>query len=94
MLKTFGYTKANGDKSVRTAYILNKASDLSLCVDLTEFDEDERQFYNGVIDDIRLRFSNELKKAGLSGNLRTFKEKNMEFEVDINTKVKAARAVA
>ena len=73
MLKTFKYTKENGDTSTRTVYQMNIVDgDKLLCVDLTEFDELERQYYMDVLDYVHKGYIQAIKDEGLSSCFRTF----------------------
>lgn len=92
-VKTFGYTKANGHSSVRTAYILHGASDLALCIDLSEFNDKEQTYYEAKIDSIRNTFFESLKEAGLGSNIRTFKEEKMNYIEELENTSNLARKV-
>ena len=73
MLKTFKYTKANGDMSIRQVYQLNIVDgDKLLCADLTEFDADETQDYETILDSIHAEYIQAIKDAGLGSTFRTF----------------------
>lgn len=89
-VQQFNYTDSKGKKSFRTAYVLHGASDLALTVDLSEFNEEEQKYYEGVIDSLREKFYEQLKEHGLGGNIRTFKEKNMVLYEDMLKKTKLA----
>lgn len=89
-VKHFGYTKANGKKSERIAYILHGASDLALAIDLSEFDPIEQSYYEAKIDALRSEFYDGIKDIGLGGNIRSFKEDNMVFYEEIENNVKMA----
>ena len=73
MLKTFKYTKANGDMSIRQVYTLNlSGDDKLLCVDLTEFDIEETEQYVGLLDEIHKNYLDAIKEVGLGSTFRTF----------------------
>ena len=72
MLKTFKYTKANGDVSIRQVYQLSLVDDKLLCADLTEFDAEETQDYEAILDSIHNEYIQAIKDAGLGSTFRTF----------------------
>lgn len=73
MLKTFKYTKANGDESLRLVYPMNiVGDDKLLCVDLTEFDNEETQEYEDILDHIHNEYIEAIKQVGLGSTFRTF----------------------
>jgi len=73
MLKQFKYTKESGDTSNRVVYPLNlSGEDKLLCVDLTEFDSDEREQYADLLDEIHKNYIEAIKEVGLQSTFRTF----------------------
>lgn len=73
MLKTFNYTKANGDTSKRTVYELKIVDgDKLLCVDLSEFDSDEQNEYEIIMNNIHDQYIQAIKDEGLGSTFRTF----------------------
>jgi len=73
MLKTFKYTKPSGDTSIRQVYPLNVVgNDKLLCVDLTQFDTDDKQDYENLLNQIHNDYIQAIKDAGLGSTFRTF----------------------
>lgn len=73
MIKNITYTKESGDTSRRSVYPLNIVyGDKLLCVDLTEFDSDEVQEYEAILDQIHKDYIQAIKDAGLGSTFRTF----------------------
>lgn len=73
MLKTFNYTKADGNKSTRTVYQMNIVDgDKLLCVDLSEFSQDEQGDYNIILEKIHNDYIQAIKDVGLGSTFRTF----------------------
>jgi len=73
MLKSFKYTKASGDMSIRQVYPLNlSGDDKLLCVDLTEFDAQETEEYEAILDSIHNEYIQAIKDVGLGSTFRTF----------------------
>lgn len=73
MLKIFNYTKVDGSKSARVVYPLNlSGDDKLLCVDLTEFNAEERQEYDDILDEIHKNYIKAIKEVGLGSTFRTF----------------------
>lgn len=74
MLKRFKYTKANGDESQRTVFVVSPPSDGYLTIDLSEYDKEEQDYYEGQLQAIHNEFLEEIRILGLSTNWRNFKE--------------------
>ena len=73
MLKVFKYTKAGGDTSIRTVYPLNiVGDDKLLCVDLSEYDETEKEEFQSILEAIHNEYIQAIKNVGLGSNFRTF----------------------
>ena len=71
----FWYKKKANDVSERFVVPIGADKHLLNVVDLTEYDEDERDFYEKKLHDIRINYINAIKDAGLETNFRSF---NME----------------
>mgnify|MGYP001818656741 CR=1 FL=1 len=92
-VKHFRYTKANGQKSERTAYFIHGATDLALAIDLSEFDEPERAYYEAKLDAIRKEFYDNIRDIGLGGNIRSFKGEGIMFFEEMEHTAKMAGRV-
>jgi len=73
MLKTFKYTKASGNVSIRQVYQMSIVDDDKLfCVDLTEFTAEEAEEYETILNTIHEQYIEAIKDAGLGSCFRTF----------------------
>ena len=66
------YTKADSQVSERFIVPIGTVDDKIHAVDLTEFDEEEREYYDKLLHDIRINYINQIKDAGLGANFRYF----------------------
>lgn len=74
MLKRFTYEKANGERSERVVYVISPASDNTFTIDLTEFNEEERSFYETELQNLYNGVTAAIADMGLNNNYRLFKE--------------------
>lgn len=72
-MKHFFYRKGNGEISERFVHPMGLAGDDKLfAVDLTEFDIEEREDYEAILDHIHNQYIQAIKEAGLGNNFRHF----------------------
>lgn len=80
-LNEFAYKKATGDVSNRSAFVVSVPSNKYFCIDLTEFEEDERVGYMVALKELyethNESLKNSIKEMGLSGNYRQFLEEGI-----------------
>jgi len=76
-MKTFNYTKPNGETSTRNLFVLNSPSDSYFGIDLSEFNEEERSQYNKMLEQLMDSVKTEIVNIGLEHNYRRFKEERM-----------------
>ena len=85
-MKSFIYTKANKDVSVRKVHVIKEPSDSLFCLDLTEFDEAERQAYSEQLEKYHASYVEGMKALvsglGLGSNYRRFKDAGIEYLED------------
>lgn len=74
MIKQFTYRKPEGEVSNRFVWEVHPASDKMLAIDLSEFDEDERIYLSGELQNIFEVMKEEIKQLGLGHNYRYFKK--------------------
>lgn len=79
MLKTFTYTKANGEVSTRTIYPLVLNDDKIMGIDVSSMDDKERLETVTVLDDIRREYLNAMYAAGFGDKFRQFFIDKMEY---------------
>ena len=72
MIKTFKYTKENGNVSNRTVYPLGIVEDKLFCVDLSEFSVEEQQDYEVILDALHKNYIEAVKEVGLGSAFRLF----------------------
>jgi len=77
-MKKFVYNKGNGDVSERTVFVIHPASDCFLCIDLSSYSPEEQETLSKEITKLRNEFNDGIKKLGLAGNWRQFKQEKME----------------
>lgn len=75
----FDYTDVKGKQSHRIVWPIAGPSDKYFAVDLTEFEQEEREFLTQALNDIYTVYLAEIKALGLGSNYRYFKEQNVEF---------------
>ena len=75
MAHHFIYEKANGDLSERIVIPIgfDFNHDNILAIDLTEFDEEEKIYYETALEAARDAFNKAIRDAGLGHNYRNFK---------------------
>ena len=76
-MKEFDYTDAKGKHTHRVVYELSPVSDKMLAIDLTEFSEEERNFYAEQLENLHAVMKEEIKQLGLGNNYRFFKEEGI-----------------
>ena len=76
-MKGFTYTKPNGEVSERKLYVINFPSDSYFGIDLSEFSEEEQDYYNKALTELHKGVEDEIEKLGLAHNYRRFKEDRM-----------------
>ena len=74
LLKKFRYRKPNGEESNRTVFVLSKPSDMYFGIDLSEFDEDEKSFYESELRKLYNGVEAAIEDMGLNNNYRNFKQ--------------------
>lgn len=70
----FDYEDAKGKKSHRVIWPITGPSDKYFGVDLSEFDQREREYYTQALNEIYAVYLAEIKGLGLGSNYRYFKE--------------------
>jgi hypothetical protein len=80
MLKTFDYTKANGDKSYRLVHPLHDVDDKELVLDFTALLETPELIpeLEAQIEDIHAAYIKAIKDAGMQKYFRYFFKGNMK----------------
>ena len=76
----FKYTKTNGDVSDRVVLQLYGANSNLMGLDITEFDDAERDQYEAEITAAHANFMDDIKDIGLSHNWRQFKPAGIDYE--------------
>ncbi len=71
-MKHFFYTKNNNTTSERFAHPVGIVQDKLLAIDLTEFDIDERDDYEAILNQIHSQYIQAIKDAGLGQQFRYF----------------------
>lgn len=77
MVKHFKYMKPEGEISSRIAWEIHPASDKMLAIDLSEFSEEDRNYYIEQLNDLYTCLKEDIKQLGLSSNYRYFKKERM-----------------
>ena len=77
----FLYTKTNGDTSERVVLQLYGMNSNLMGLDISEFDEDERDVYEAEIERAHANFMDEIKDIGLGSNWRQFKPDGISWQV-------------
>ena len=72
MVKHFYYTKKDNKVSERYVHPMGVVGDKLFAVDLTEFDIDEREDYENILDHIHRQYIQAIKEAGLGEQFRYF----------------------
>lgn len=70
----FDYVDAKGKHSHRVIWPIAGPSDKFFAVDLSEFNDEEREYYKKALDDIHAVYMEEIRQLGLGHNYRYFKE--------------------
>jgi len=76
----FDYTDKKGKETNRTVWVMSPASDKVLCIDLTEFDEDERKEYARILEELKTSYMESIREVGLGTNFRQFFKDKMTNE--------------
>ena len=79
-MKTFTYEKANGEISTRTVVPIHPASRNMLAIDLTEYADNERVYYEQEIEKAQAIFRNTIAHIGLGTNWRNFRNDRIIVE--------------
>jgi len=77
MLKHFTYIKKNGKVSERVVYTLRLVDDKLLAIDMTEYNDAERNQSINVLDMIHREYLDNIYAAGFSDDFRSFFLENM-----------------
>lgn len=72
MIKHFFYRKKDNKVSERFVHPMGLVDDKLFAVDLTEFDVDEREEYEYVLNQIHTQYVQAIKEAGLGQQFRYF----------------------
>lgn len=72
MLKHFLYKKANGSVSERFAYPMGIVENKLFAVDLSEYETEERDEYEALLEQIHRNYIQAIKEAGMGTNFRYF----------------------
>ena len=74
VLKKFKYEKNPGDVSHREVFILGVPSDNYFGIDLSEFNDKDKQFYLHNLELLSSQFDQAINELGLKQNYRLFKK--------------------
>lgn len=78
MIKHFKYLKPDSENiSSRVVWEIHPASDKMLAIDLSEFSEEERDYYIEQLTAIYQVLKEDIKQLGLNSNYRYFKKERM-----------------
>jgi len=80
-MKHFIYHKKDGTSKERFVVELHPISNTMLAIDLTEYDENERQELEDAIEYLKQDFLSNLYDLGVGSNFRKFKSDRIE-EID------------
>lgn len=72
VLRTFTYTKADGDKSVRTVYPIGVVDDKLFSIDLSDLDDEKREDAKHLLEAVHKQYIEGIKKAVGSERFRYF----------------------
>ena len=72
MIKHFIYTKKDNSVSERYVHQISAVDDKMLTIDLTEFDVDEREEYEDILNHIHAQYIQAIKEVGLGEQFRYF----------------------
>lgn len=72
-VKSFSYTRADGKKSKRSVFVIHPANKNMFGIDLSEFPEEERLYYEQQLNNLYDSVDAEIKNMGLSTCFRSFK---------------------
>lgn len=73
MRKTFKYRKPNGDESHRDVFVISSPSESYLTIDLSEFDDDEKEEYLDELENAKQYLADIINELGLKTNYRNFR---------------------
>lgn len=77
-LQNFHYTDKKGKESDRLVYPIGLVDDKLFAIDLTEYDEEEREDYKVILDAIHAQTVQAIKDAGMGSNFRYFFIRNIK----------------
>jgi len=69
----FTYTKKVGDVTEREVFVLSAPGDCVFGIDVSEFDDKDKEFYLAELDALFLFVKDRIKDIGLAQNYRLFK---------------------
>jgi len=73
----FTYTDGKGKVTERDVVVYASASDFDSAFDLSEYNKDERDYFEEQLLELHEQFLADIKELGLSSNYRRFKTKNI-----------------
>lgn len=76
-VKSFTYKDAKGKVTQRKVWEVHPATDLMLALDLSEYDEEEQEFFIEQLQWLDETFANFISELGLKSNYRTFKKERI-----------------
>lgn len=74
MIKTFDYIKKTGEVSNRCVWVISPPSDKMLAIDLSEYSEEDKNYYIEQLTDLFYVLKEDIKQLGLESNYRYFKK--------------------
>lgn len=78
MLKSFKYTKVNGEVSYRLVYPIGVNDDKLMAIDLSDYDPNEQVLAEEKLNALRKEYINKLYEEGFRANFRQFFFEKME----------------
>lgn len=78
-VKEFTYTKPDGKVSERYVWELNPITDMLFALDLTEFDQDERDYYISRLEMLNEDMRDAIIEIGLASQYRNFKSERITY---------------
>ena len=79
-VKKFQYKDTKGKETDREVYMIASPSDKYFGLDLTEFSEQEREYYIDELANLDEFIKDTVSQLGLKHNYRYFKKDKMEFK--------------
>ena len=74
----FTYTDGKGKATERDVVVYAFASDFDSAFDLSEYNKDERDYFEEQLLELHEQFLADIKELGLSSNYRRFKTKGIQ----------------